>query len=307
MSKPDSELAEQKPGVTDRRRFMTHVGLTTLGVLGASKLVSAGPLTIDSDAEADAKAATATDINVLNFALNLEYLEAEYYLRGAYGRGLSSSDRTGTGTQGSVTGGSAVPFQNLEFRDFMQEIARDEEAHVRFIRAALGSQAVAEPTIDLQQSFTTAARAAGLIGATQSFNPFANEINFLLGAFIFEDVGVTAYKGAAPLLTDKTILSAAAGILAVEAYHAGEIRTLLYQLGQFTATKAISDLRDAADGPVGDNDQPIRLQAHANIVPTDANGIAFGRTTDQVLNIVYLGGAAANFGFFPNRLNGAIR
>lgn len=311
MSTSDSTPEGPTKGVTDRRRFMAHAGLATLGVLGASKLALGKPLAANAAAadtadELDSKKATATDINILNFALNLEYLEAEYYLHAAYGRGLSASDVTGTGTLGNVIGGSAVPFQNLEFRDFAQEIARDEEAHVKFLRAALGSQAVARPTIDLQQSFTTAARAAGIIGPTQTFNPFADEVSFLLGAFIFEDVGVTAYHGAAPLISDKTILDAAAGILAVEAYHAGIIRTVLFQLGQFAATKAISDLRDAADG-FGDRDQPIRLQGHANLVPTDANGLAYERTTAQVLSIVYLGGAAANYGFFPDRLNGNIR
>ena len=304
MSTADCTTEDPKPGVSDRRRFMTRAGLATLGVLGASKLKALGSSSVSADATE--KAATATDVNILNFALNLEYLEAEYYLRAAYGRGLSNTDVTGTGTLGNVTGGSAVPFKTAAFRDYAQEIARDEEAHVKFLRAALGSKAVARPTIDLQTSFTTAARAAGIIGPTQTFNPFADEVSFLLGAFIFEDVGVTAYHGAAPLISDKTILDAAAGILAVEAYHAGIIRTVLYQLGQFAATKAISDLRDAADGP-GDRDQPIRLQGHSNLVPTDANGLAYERTTAQVLSIVYLGGAAANFGFFPDQLNGNIR
>ena len=307
MSKADSTTEEPQPGVSNRRRFMAHAGLATLGVLGASKLKAFGgsPAAAASVDDTE-KAATATDVNILNFALNLEYLEAEYYLRGAYGRGLASNEVTGTGTLGNVTGGSAVPFKNLQFRDFTQEIARDEEAHVRFLRAALGSQAVARPTIDLQSSFTAAAQAAGIIGPNQTFNPFADEVSFLLGAFIFEDVGVTAYHGAAPLISDKTILDAAAGILAVEAYHAGLIRTVLFQLGQFAATKAISDLRDKADG-LGDDDQPIRLQGHANIVPADSNGLAYKRTTAQVLDVVYLGGAAANYGFFPDKLNGNIK
>ena len=44
----------------------------------------------------------------------------------------------------------------------------------------------------------------------------------------------------------------------------------------------------------------------ANITPTDTNALAFSRTTTQVLNIVYLGGASGNYGFFPKGLNGAI-
>lgn len=278
-----------------RRQFVSMAGIATAGIVGAT--------------QARLSAQALTDFDILNFALNLEYLEAEYYLRAAFGRGLEDADTTGVGTLGPVFGGSAVPFATSSIRQYANEIARDEEAHVKFIRAAIsafGGMPVARPTIDLEQSFTTAALAAGLISAGQTFNPFADENSFLLGAFIFEDVGVTAYKGAAPLLTNPDVIEAAAGLLGTEAYHAGTVRTVLFARGLISQAKKISDLRDAVDGPT-DLDQGIVLAGRANIVPADANALAFSRTAQQVLDIVYLGGADNNFGFFPDRMNGTIR
>ena len=130
-------------------------------------------------------------------ALNLEYLESEYYLRPATGQGLSSKITKGVGTQGKVVGGSKVPFKDSDLEKLALEIGRDEEAHVNFLRSALGSAAVAQPEIDLQQSFTNLARLAKLVGEEDTFNPFENERDFLIGAYIFEDVGVTAFH--APL------------------------------------------------------------------------------------------------------------
>jgi hypothetical protein len=240
----------------------------------------------------------------LNFALNLEYLEAEYYLIAVNGTGLSSADINGVGTTGNVVGGAAVPFQSSTIHQFATKIAVDEQAHVRFLRSALGSAAVARPTIDLYNSFNTLAVAAGLIQAGQTFNPFADDVSFMLGAYVFEDVGVTAYSGAAPLIQSKAYLAAAAGILAVEAYHAGNIRTVLFDQGQGNATAAISAVRAALSGAT--DDQGVVMNGLANITPTDVNALAFSRTTTQVLNIVYAGGASGNYGFFPQGLNGAI-
>ena len=252
-----------------------------------------------------ASAQAVTDTDILNFALNLEYLEAEFYLMAAYGVRLSAADTSGTGTLGTVTGGTQVPFTNAYTAIYAQEIAADELTHVRFLRSALGAAAVARPSIDLSMSFTLLARAAGVVGPADTFNPFTTDENFLLGAYIFEDVGVTAYNGAAPLITTPSNLAAAASILAVEAYHAGIVRTKLFEAGLYAQTNQISLLR--ADLSVAPDDEGVSPDGRiGTLVPTDGNALAFSRTTTQVLNIVYGGGAANNFLFFPDKLNGTI-
>jgi hypothetical protein len=295
---------------SERREFFRAMGLAAAGGAALAGMNSA------------AQAQTApTDADILNFALNLEYLEAQFYVFAVFGEGLPNSVLTGTGTQGQVKGGRRVNFTDPVVAQYAREIAIDERAHVEFLRTALGSAAVAQPAIDISAdangAFSNAARAAGLIGANQSFDPYANDENFLLGAFIFEDVGVTAYKGASPLITSKTFLEAAAGILAVEAYHAALVRTTLFRKGIETpalidATEAISNARDSLDGS-SDLDQGIRPMnapggEASNIAPLDANGLAFSRTAGQVLNIVYLNRMATDRGgFFPAGVNGTIK
>ncbi|GAA5149940.1 ferritin-like domain-containing protein [Nocardioides marinquilinus] len=285
----------------DRRAFMKSASIGGLGVVGAGAALTG--LTAGS-----AQAASASDGAVLNFALNLEYLEAEFYQQAAFGRSLPDRLTRGRGQRGGVKGGRKVNFSTPAIRKYAVEIANDELAHVKFLRTALGGTAVARPAIDITSSFTAAARAAGLIGPNQRFDPYANENNFLLAAFIFEDVGVTAYKGAAPLVQNKTFLEAAAGILAVEAYHAGIVRSALYDKGLMSAVRKISAARDSLDGPKNIDQGIGSRKSPANIVPTDKNGIAFSRRPGQVLNVVYLNpNSVSKGGFFPRGVNGAVR
>ncbi len=169
----------------------------------------------------------------------------------------------------------------------------------------LGRAAVAQPNIDLPNSFNALALAAKLVpNANTQFNPFADEVSFLLGAFIFEDVGVTAYAGAAQLIQNKDYLAAAASILAIEAYHAGTVRTVLGSLGQQAAANAISAVRASAGNG---KEQPLSLaNLSINTSPADSDSLAFRRTTTEVLNIVY-NGRSTGGGFLPNQANGTIR
>lgn len=294
--------------LANRRSFLTKVGAAGIGALAFSSL--SGAQQIDPGANGlRRRKSRRRDADILNFALNLEYLEAEYYIRAVTGQGLSADDIGGSGTPGDVVApaNSLVPFQTPAIAQYAAEIAADEQAHVRFLRSALGGAAVVRPAINLQESFTAAAVAAGVIQPGQTFNPFADELSFLLGAYIFEDVGVTAYAGAAPFLLSPDVLAAAAGVLAVEAYHAANVRTALFALGAQDPAGQISDARDSLDGP-SDLDQGIVDAAgNANIVPTDGDGLAFARTPKQVLNIVYLNPDTQPGGFFPQGLNGTIK
>lgn len=256
-----------------------------------------------------ARAATFTlgDADVLNFALNLEYLEANYYLLAVTGQALSSS-LTGGGPAPTAPATTAVPFQTPQLAYYAQRIAADEQAHVSFLRAAIGSSAVPQPQIDFMTSFTTLATAAGLITAGQSFNPFASEIDFLIGAYIFEDVGVTAYGGGAAYIADPGNIAYAASVLAMEGYHAGAIRGYLSSQGGGSVTNAISGLRAKLSNAADDNGTDLSASGGNpfNIVNGDSNAQSFRRSFNQVLSVVYAGGTGNGL-FFPAGMNGTVK
>ncbi len=249
-----------------------------------------------------------TDADILNFALNLEYLEAEFYLRAATGSGIPS-EYIGA-NPGEVIGGTQVSFAGQTvLQEYANEIAQDELNHVIFLRSALGSAAVDRPKINFTDTFNAVAMTAG-IGST--FNPFGDPLSFLVGAFVFEDVGVTAYHGAAGLLSSKAYLGAAASILAVEAYHAAEIRTLIAGMAaQPNASQAYlmdANAIEAVRASLGGGNETT-LSTSSIVACDPTTSIAYARTTDQVLHIVYAtanGAGVASGGFYPNGMNGAI-
>jgi hypothetical protein len=230
-------------------------------------------------------------VEVLKFALNLEYLEAEFYTWAIYGFGIEkfgfgiSGEANGSNPAegGTTTGGKKVYFvgsstTNLSF-ELAAEIGGDERAHVALLRSALGSQAIAKPNIHLN------ALGFGL----------DTDVNFLKLSRIFEDIGVSAYGGAAGLLTTPAIITTAARILAAEAEHVSGVRTLISYLNIPTSALDGADLIPPSSGPT---QQIFSINK--------ANGLPATRTPGEVLYLAF--GAKANAttgGFFPTGVNGA--
>ncbi|TKA22858.1 hypothetical protein B0A50_07758 [Salinomyces thailandicus] len=144
------------------------------------------------------------DVDIVNYALTLEHLEATFYHQGL--TNFTHSDFT--------TAGFPDPFYpNLA------TIAAHEAAHVTFLTTAL---------LALNQTPVAA--------CTYSFNT-PDPATFIATAAIFEGIGVSAYLGAAPQITDKAILTAAGSILTVEARHNAYIRAAALAESPFPQTQ----------------------------------------------------------------------
>ncbi len=317
----------------NRREFMAGAG----AAVAATTLAGCSN---GSPAVTPATQTYYTDADILNYALNLEYAEAEFYLRAATGSGLAA---------GNITAGSASPYQTVGAvttsvtingvstpyvqqvpnlttaqQQILNEIAYEEQQHVIFLRAALGTSAIPRPALDLT-FFGTLAMVAGITTVaygTGGFTPYDNFNDFLIGSFVFEDVGVTAYSGAAPLISAAGVaagyLTAAAGILAVEAYHAAYVRTALTGISIANNSNALIGIANKVEalrqtltvGASGSVETALTLPTSSStpsaIVAASVSGaVGFARTPNQVHHIVYGNPAvgAKSGGFFPNGTN----
>jgi hypothetical protein len=262
----------------NRRRFLKTLGAATAGVTALSM---AGII--------PAEAQTTTEVEVLKFALNLEYLESEFYTYALYGQGIELFKIGVTGaangsnpTSGMVTtGGKKVAFsQPAEAISYeiAEQLGSDERAHVTLLRTALGSEVIAKPNINLN--------ALGF--------GFDSTDDFLRLSRIFEDIGVSAYGGAAGLLTTPAIITTAARILAAESEHVAAIRTQIIHRGVTTSALDPADIIPLPSGKV-----PLSINP--------ANGLSAIRTPGEVLYLAFGGKAnATSGGFFPSGVNGAI-
>lgn len=269
---------------TDRKilafdRSIEHINRR--GFLGA--MLAAAALATAGVQSAQAQAPSVVD--VLNFALNLEYLEANFYLYVTTGSGLSSSmNGNGAAVQGAP-GKLALDANTLAVA---QALATDEVNHIAGLRAAvtaLGGTPIAQPVINLAANGTITTQAQFLAAARQ-----------------FTALGGSAYVGGAQLLvSNPAVLTTASQILGAEGQHAGVLAYLC--INQGINSPAI----DAQDVP----------PTATNYITVDAvHALAPLRTAPQALGVAYRVSTAATVtpptgvtmgGFFPNGFNGNVK
>ena len=292
-------VAEPQQIRWSRRSFLAGTGVGIASAMAAGAAVAGCGSTAPY-----VDAATQTDVNILNFALNLEYLEATFYTYLVTGKDMD----------GGLTDGGPAPqnpppqitFANQQTADLFAEIAYDEVSHVRALRSVLDGIQIARPLINFG---ALAPIAAG---------------NYIQIARLFEDVGVTAYAGAIASLSSVNI-TAAAQILATEGFHTGAIRLVAIQQGAaYPSTLPGYTPADGYDiipfdpgttaasivGPTQGKGGFFATQAIGTTGQTNTyNGFAFQRTSSQVLAILYGSATSgtAKGGFFPNGVNGAIK
>ena len=176
----DSEVAVQ--GDT-RAEFLRKAALGGAAVVGGGAMLAAMPKTASAR-----HAGVKGDIAILNFALTLEYLEAEFYNQAV----------------------ANINFTDIKLRSFALNTQMHENEHVKFLRAVipkLGGKAVAKPTFNFGDTVT-------------------NVDKFRATAIVLEDTGVKAYTGQAAKISLPAVIGPAASILAVEAQHSAWIRSI---------------------------------------------------------------------------------
>ncbi len=273
---------ERQASRLSRRSFLTRSGLAA-GAVGAFGLAGCNEGSNTGVTVSPTAGTTPSVSDVLNFALNLEYLEATFYLTITTGSGLPAADM-GT-SPGAVTGGQAqVSFVDPGVQDLANQLAADELAHVQFLRAtmqSLGLTPVDMPAIDL----------TGL----SSGSPVTTDAEFLSLARQLETTGISAYEGAiAYLVSNTTAVTYAAQIHDTEGQHEGVLR-------QYCVANGVTS------PAVDSGDIPPTATAIFNTGAT--TGLNTVRNTSQVLMIVYANTASGitSGGFYPNGMNGNIK
>ncbi|MFN2628449.1 MAG: ferritin-like domain-containing protein [Gaiellaceae bacterium] len=199
---------ESRAGGATRGAFLRKAGLGGAALVGGSALLGA----VAGPARAGDPGDNVSDVDVLNYALTLEYLEASFYTQALGGKGTTgvaaSRAKFGRGAISSAKQlkGFGGRIQKNAYA-YLSAIRDHEVQHVEFLRAGLGSAAVGPATFNFAPAFKSVSA-------------------FLATARLLENTGVMAYDGAIRYIDKGDYLQAGAQIATVEARHASYLNLI---------------------------------------------------------------------------------
>ncbi|CAL9110036.1 unnamed protein product [Musa acuminata var. zebrina] len=262
------------------------------------------------------------DVDLLQFALNLEHIEADFFLFAALGRGLDSiAPELAMGGPPPI--GAMKANLDETTRLIIEEFGYQEVGHLRAIKTTVGG--FPRPLLDLSShNFAKIMNDAFGYHLDPPFDPYIDTINFLLASYVIPYMGLVGYVGANPNINGYVSKRLLAGLLAVEAGQDAIIRDRLYQhMHEFVPpyritvaefTDRISALRNRL-AMCGIKDEgllvPLVLGAEGriatNVISANRNSLAYRRTPAEVLRVVYgTGNEHQPGGFLPKGGNGTI-
>ncbi|KAF2298473.1 hypothetical protein GH714_023704 [Hevea brasiliensis] len=264
----------------------------------------------------------ADDNDRLRFALNLEFLEAEFFLFGAHGEGIDSIEPTFAGGGPPPIGAQKANLDPVSHQ-IIEEFGYQEIGHLRAIIKTVGK--FPRPLYDLSpQNFARVIDKAFGYKLVPPFNPYQNTINYILASYIIPYMGLVGYVGTIQELVSPTTKELAASLLGVEAGQDAVIRALLYerayeQVRPYNITVAeftnkISYLRNELamcgikdEGIIVPSQLGAEQRTKSNVLSADANSLSYARTPPEILRILY--GTGSEYkpgGFLPNGGNGNV-
>ncbi|XP_030508310.1 desiccation-related protein PCC13-62-like [Cannabis sativa] len=264
-----------------------------------------------------------SDVDLLEFPLNLEYLEAEFFLFGALGYGLDKVAPNLSKGGPPPIGAKKANLDSLT-KDIILQFGWQEVGHLRAIQNTV--KGFPRPLLNLSSSsFAQVMDSAFGRKLRPPFDPYANSINFLLASYLVPYVGLTGYVGANPKLKGSTSKRLVGGLLGVESGQDAVIRALLYERAMTKVkpygitvadfTNRISDLRNQLghgglkdEGLVVPPFQGAEGRVAGNVLAGDRYSLSYGRTPEEILRIVYGGNGDEHVvgGFYPKGANGHI-
>ncbi|CAL5345603.1 unnamed protein product [Camellia sinensis] len=246
-----------------------------------------------------------SDIDLLEFPLNLEYLEAEFFLWGSLGYGLDS-------IAPNLTMGGPPPVGTTKARldpftkDVILQFAFQEVGHLRAIKNTV--RGFPRPLLNLSaEAFGNVMNSAFGRALKPAFDPYANELNFLLASYVIPYVGLTGYVGANPKLQSPISKRLVAGLLAVESGQDAVIRGLLYERAREKVKPYGITVAAFTDRLIVPTFQGAEGKLRGNVLAGDQNSVGYDRTPEEILRIIYSSGDEhVPGGFYPKGADGRI-